>query len=419
MNKKNPFCFFALKLCLGLLIFIGLNLPVLAQEEKEPKRKKFGWSLKKAKKESENDSKPKKNNKKNNNDEDELIKINTDLILNDLLVLNEKGEAVLGLKESDFVIIEDDKPQKIEVFSSPAAEKPIYPRHFVFIIDHSNSNVGHIENSINAAKLFVDKLNPQDKMAIVTDDVKLIQDFTNDKAKLKNKLDWVYKDFISVVGRWGGWGLTYTALNTVLNELFDRENIRPIIILQSNGSELELLKGGKQDGSQSKFGLYYGFYNVTFQELLAKIIEKRATVYSIVTGRRFAGVSDEEKIKNMQLLHIDYQYGGVPVKLRSITPRPDDTIEEENVRRSMEKLIKDQLALIEIAETSGGTVKFLQTPKDAQNVYSDIFADVVNRYLIGYYSNNQDNDKKIRKVKIQVLGHPEYAILGRKSYIAR
>ncbi len=418
MNKKNLFHCFGLNLFLVLLIIIGLNSPVSAQKEKEPKRKKFGWSLKKSKKESENDSKPKKQNNENNND-DEVIKINTDLILNDILVLNEKGEAVLGLKESDFVVTEDTKLQKIEVFSSPTAEKQNYPRHFVFIIDHNNGHRGHIENSINAAKLFIDKLAPQDKMAIVTDDVKLIQDFTNDKTKLKKGLDWVYKDYNSNVGRSGGWGLSYTSLNTVLNELFDKENIRPIIILQSNGSELELLKGGKQDGSQSKFGLYYGFYNVTFQELLAKIIEKRATVYSIVTGRRFAGLTDEEKIKNLVLMQIDFQYDGTPVKLRSVSPRKDDSQEEENIRRVLEVFLKNQLSLIEIAETSGGTVKFLQTPEDAKTIYADIFADTANRYLIGHYSSNQENYKKIREVKIQVLGHPEYVILGRKSYVAR
>jgi hypothetical protein len=47
----------------------------------------------------------------------------------------------------------------------------------------------YLDNSVKAAKLLVDKLGPKDMMAIVTDDVELIQEFTTDKKKLKEKLD--------------------------------------------------------------------------------------------------------------------------------------------------------------------------------------------------------------------------------------
>ena len=416
MIKKSAICRSGLYLFLGCFVLVGLTLPVTAQKNKKPERKKFGWSLKKAKKDSKNEAQS--NERNDDRGDDETVRIDTDLILTDVLVLDKKGEAVLGLKESDFIVVEDDRPQKIEVFSAPAAEQPIYPRHFVFVIDHNNGLIGHMRNSIDAARLFVDKLAPQDKMAIVTDDVKLIQDFTNDKAKLKKQLESVYKDYLSVVGRTGGWGLSYTALNTVLTEMFDEEGIRPIVILQSNGSELYFLKNGKQDASRSEFGLYYGFYNFSFEQLLEKIIEKRATVYSIVTGRRFAGLSDEEKINNLVLMQLDYQYDWTPVKLESIVPL-DKAADHFFVRRIMQESLEFQTALIKIAETSGGTVKFLQTPDDAKTIYADIFKDAVSRYLIGYYSTNQERDKKIRKVKIEVRERPEYVVVGRKSYLAR
>jgi VWFA-related protein len=435
MNKKKQIYRLGLILLLGSLFFIGSNSPLAAQKNKKPERKKFGWSLKAAKKEAKNNSKidsknfSKSNEQKNKQesmpadrnsdiDAEEAVKVDTDLILNDMLVLDNKGEAVLGLKETDFVVLEDDQPQKIEVFSAPAAEKQNFPRRFVFIIDHNNGHVGHLETSIAAAKLFVDKLAPQDTMALVTDDVKLIQDFTNDKNKLKKGLDWVYKDFVSGRGRWGGWGLTYTALHTVLNELFDEENIRPIVILQSNGQELYQLKGGKSDASQSKFGLFYGFYNFTFEDLLEKIIEKRATVYSIIAGRRFAGLSDEEKIRNLVLFQIDHQYDWTPVKLESIVPFENAT-DYLFIRRVLRDSIDFQTALIKVAETSGGTAKFMQTPEDAKNIYADIFADTASRYLIGYYSTNKEREQKLRNVKIAVREHPEYVVLGRKSYISR
>ena len=43
----------------------------------------------------------------------------------------------------------------------------------MLIIDYSSSQRPYIENSIAAAKTLVDKLRPNDQMAIVTDDVEL------------------------------------------------------------------------------------------------------------------------------------------------------------------------------------------------------------------------------------------------------
>lgn len=413
---KNIIYYFRLNLLLVLFIIVGLNLPVTGQNEKTPKRKKFGWSLKKPEKKPEKNSKINKPNAET--DEDEVIKIDTDLIINDILVLDQKGKPVDGLKQTDFVVVEDDVTQEIEVFSSTAIKKQIYPRYFVFIIDHNNSQHGHIRNTVDAAKLFVDKLAPQDRMAIVTDEVKLIQDFTNDKTKLKEKLESVYKRYISPYTA-GGHGYSYTALFTVLNEMFDKDGIRPIVILQSNGRELYMLKDGKRDASRSEFALYYGFQDFTYEDILRKIVEKRVTIYSIIPGRRFAGLSDDEKIRNLVLFQIDHQYDHTPIKLRSIEPRKDDTQEEENMRRILQEFTELQSAVAEIAETSGGTVNYLQTPEDAKTIYSDIFSTIDKRYLIGYYSTNQEQDNKLRKIKIEVRNHPEYIILGRKTYIPR
>ncbi len=417
MNTKNLVYCFGLNVTLVLLIIIGLNLSVSAQKEKKSKPKKFGWSLKKDKNKAEKNSKNDKPNAKP--DEDDVININTDLIVNDISVLDQKGEAVVGLKQTDFIVIEDDVTQEIEVFSSPSIEKPTSPRHFLFVIEYDYTSLNHSRNSIDAAKLFVDKLAPQDKMAIVSDDVKLLQDFTNDKTRLKNKFESVYKHFDRHIGRSGGWGLTYTALHTALTEMFDEKGIRPIIILQTKGLEFDFIKGGKHDASRSPFGLHYGFYNFTFEDLLRKIIEKRVTVYTIIVGRRFVGISDKEMIKNMVLFQIDHQYDWTPVELKSIEPPAIVPSEEVFIRRVLQDHLRWQPAMIKIAETSGGTTNFLQTPEDVKTTYSDIFDDVQKRYLIGYYSTNQSRDVKLRNVKIEVRDHPEYKILGRKTYIPR
>ena len=59
----------------------------------------------------------------------------------------------------------------------------------MLIIDYSGSQLPYLQNSIKAAKTLVDKLALRDRMALVSDDVELLVDFTQDKGKLKKSLD--------------------------------------------------------------------------------------------------------------------------------------------------------------------------------------------------------------------------------------
>jgi len=150
--------------------------------EEAPRLKTFGSSLR---------QNPKANadrkQKHRNADEDDIVRINTDLVLCDVLVLDKQGRTIEGLSKDDFVVKEDDKPQEVGTFSLGDART--MRRSIVLIIDYSGSQLPYIKTSIDAAKTLVDKLNPRDRMAIVTDDVKLLVDFTGDKELLKDKLE--------------------------------------------------------------------------------------------------------------------------------------------------------------------------------------------------------------------------------------
>src|SRR5882762_4051700 len=204
--------------------------------EEAPRLKNFGSSLK---------QNPKANadrkQKHSNADEDDIVRINTDLVLCDVLVLDKQGRAIEGLSKDDFVVKEDDKPQEVGTFSLGDART--IRRSIVLIIDYSGSQLPYIKTSIDAAKTLVDKLNPRDRMAIVTDDVKLLVDFTGDKELLKDKLESLRTSALSgMLGR----SLQYDALMATLKELFNEEDVRPIIIFQTDGDQLRRLKGGRQ-----------------------------------------------------------------------------------------------------------------------------------------------------------------------------
>lgn len=79
---------------------------------------------------------------------------------------------------------------------------------------------------------------------------------------------------------------------------------------------------------------------------------------------------------------------------------------------------KLQAALAEVAPLTGGWTAFLEKPEHANEIYSRNFTDINRRYIVGYYPTNKQRDGKRRTIDFQVKGHPEYQVLGRRSYFA-
>ena len=80
--------------------------------------------------------------------------------------------------------------------------------------------------------------------------------------------------------------------------------------------------------------------------------------------------------------------------------------------------LRMQSALVGIANHSGGWTDFLERPEQANEVYARILDGINRRYIIGYYPTNRVRDGKRRKVSIEVRGHAEYIVWGRKTYFA-
>jgi VWFA-related protein len=105
-----------------------------------------------------------------------------------MTVLDNKGQPVIGLKSSDFIVFEDKKPQQIETFSDESgAGEPLYVG---VLLDTSPSAVAKITFEQEAAMNFLHAvLRPRkDRAAIISfdDEVTLRQDFT-DKIDLLDR----------------------------------------------------------------------------------------------------------------------------------------------------------------------------------------------------------------------------------------
>jgi VWFA-related protein len=424
-----------------LLLTVSLFATSLAQSPAPQKRKKikdFGSSLKRPK------SDPQKNAVTEGVEisEGEVIRVDTSLVTSDLLVLDEKGNAVSGLTADDFVIRENGVPQSVSHFL--LGDNVNVPRTIVLIIDYSCGSTSGLENSFTGAKTLVDKLGPKDQMAIVTDDVEMIQDFTSDKGKLKKKLRDLYhrtnmdREFFDRPGP-GHFGLSkqYSALMATLKEAFTVEDIRPIIIFQTDGDEAYLLRDPVvkltiPDGLPAALiGMAERSVDSIRKERLEnpaqfslddvyRTVEKsRVTIYSVNPGPQFVALKPDvqmaKKLADRQKMFgrvVKYTTGPELSHVRAMY------FNSVQMRWEIDEAAKLQSTLLEVAPLTGGWSAFMENPEQADAIYSRIFTDINQRYIVGYYPTNKTRDGKRRTIQFAVKGHPEYQVHGRSSYFA-
>jgi VWFA-related protein len=370
--------------------------------EEAPRLRNFGSSLR------ANNDQTERIEKRANADEDDVVRVVTNLVVSDILVLDKQGKFIEGLSKEDFVVKEDDQPQEVGTFSMGDAKA--IRRSIVLIVDYSGSQSPYVKYSMEAAKMLVDKLNPNDRMAIVTDDVKLLIDFTSDKELLKAKLESVKVTALS--GKLGR-SLQYDALMATLKEIFSNEDLRPIIIFQTDGDQLDALGPGTRPSP------YLVFKTFTIEDLTTASEKVGATIYSVIPGIRFFGFSEEEQLKRAMKDWENRREADVALRrLSNLPPPPDTTPSDTILARQAAVWTRRQLALFGLARFTGGWTDFLEQPEQADEVYTRILRDINRRYIIGYYPTNRTRDGKRRKVSIEVRGHPEYIVWGRRAYFA-
>ena len=438
-----------LQYVLILLITFGLAVNTFAQSQDKPKLKDFGSSLRKLKWDPEKNQAVINEQGTHDGTDDDVVRIETSLVTSDVLVTDRQGRPIHNLSATDFEVSEDDVPQQVGHFV--LGNNSSLPRSIVLIIDYSRSQFPYIADSIEAAKGFVDKLGPYDRLAIITDDVELLVDFTNNKQELRKGLDSLLArtrgkgGFLGVGGKRAHFGRSaqYSALMATLNEAFDDEDQNAIIVFQTDGDELEYLRNSQivyemptdvppdlvravqEEVEQRRKLQRTSMTEFSLDDVYRRAEKSRVTIYSIIPQMRLLELPQNEQIKRLT----EEDERTIATWAEASSSKVKDVFQkrlEERRRRLTPEIIKARLdqelkvqqALVDLAQLSGGWADFLETRSQTANIYNRIIADLNQRYIIGYYPTNKKRDGKRRRIKIEVKGHPDYVITGRKFYYA-
>jgi Ca-activated chloride channel homolog len=129
------------------------------------------------------------------------VKINTDLVVTDALVISKKTGRVVGdLKREDFLLYEDNIQQEITHFSQDKL-----PLSIMLLLDVSGSVRPKLQQIQAGARYAMEQLKPEDEVAIMVfaGGAKLIQDFTKDRQLIEDKIAGIKNNPLSFGARIG------------------------------------------------------------------------------------------------------------------------------------------------------------------------------------------------------------------------
>ena len=117
--------------------------------------------------------------------ENQPIKLTTDLVSLNVLVTDQSGRAITGLKQGDFKVYENGTEQAVSFFSAEEA-----PVSWGLVLDRSGSMMGMMRDVYRAALHIVDEGTEQDEVLVATfnDRVEMVTGFLSDRHRLENSL---------------------------------------------------------------------------------------------------------------------------------------------------------------------------------------------------------------------------------------
>jgi len=129
------------------------------------------------------------------------VKIDTDLVVSDALVVSKKTGRVIGdLKPEDFLLYEDGVRQEITHFSQDKL-----PLSIMLLLDVSGSVRPKLQQVQAGARYAMEQLKTEDEVAVMVfaGGAKLIQDFTKDRQLIEDKIAGIEDNQLGFRGQFG------------------------------------------------------------------------------------------------------------------------------------------------------------------------------------------------------------------------
>lgn len=307
-------------------------------------------------------------------------------------VSDREGRYIPGLKKGDFTIYEDGVKQEITFFAT--YDEPL---NIALLLDTSGSTQGEALMKIKeAAKDFVELLNPNDKCMVATFDsqVNILSQFTSNQGDLKNFIDKV--DTSDKDGT-----VLYKAVKQIAQSSFNNLEGRKVIVLLSDGKDM---------GSDIKF-----------KELISSLEESDVLIYSIFyqtgAGAPKLAVDDKGTVKEIDNKNKKNKKPKEPKKPKNyysiVIPPQADLISNDEITQGQKMTdLGGIFTMQELSDTTAGRFYQSDTPK-LRDVFKKVAGELREQYRLGYNSKSKGTDSS-REIIVKV-GRPDAVVRTREK----
>ena len=387
----------------------------------------------------------------------ETLKIDTNLVTVPVIASSRTGNYIADLKKEEFKLSEDGVPQEISFLATVNA-----PFYVVLMLDTSDSAQEKLAQIQRAAIAFLEQLQPNDKVKIISFDGELHDwtDFTSDKTVLRNAISKTRTAHDTHV---------YDAMQLALNSLRVIQQRKAIVIFTDGmdwHSESSTYESTIRDLDESGVIVYPIRFDTRAEtEALARKQEAESSgvglptsgILRLPTGggtpSTFPG-DDRSSVPTMPR-------GSLPIPPPSVIfgprqtqaprtsptdpfpdtepnsdPRNRDPKRDPNrppdpsqAPRSAPKNdsisgMLDNLYLMadsylhDLADRSGGQLYRADTVASLPQAFAAIAAELRTQYLLGYYPANKNQDGAYRKIQVKT-SRKDVAVRARPGYRAK
>jgi VWFA-related protein len=182
------------------------------------------------------------------------FKANAELVVLHVSVRDRSGRYITGLAKEAFTVIDDAKPQTLEMFSADEV-----PATVGFLIDNSNSMRPNRERVVASAVAFAGHSHPQDEIFALTFNEAVQEAWSPKVVSEINPAEFASAMSASIVAR--GMTAIYDGIMSGLSRLERAKHTRQVLIVVSDGGD---------NASRSKL-----------EDTLSRVHDSDATIYTV------------------------------------------------------------------------------------------------------------------------------------------
>jgi len=391
-------------------------------------------------------------------DETPTFKVKVNLVEVRVVVRDSKGKAIGNLKQEDFQLLDNGKPQVISKFSvaradekppapheepgnsdeagTPATVQPVVPtRYIAYLFDDMHVQFGDLAQARNAAIPQIQALQPTDRAAIFTTSGQVRLDFTDDRAALIATLNRIVPHSLTNTGLSACPNISYYMADEILNRndplalqvaTTDAINCGAVIVqagappdsaaikvqafarreLEVGDQEIQISLGTLQDivrriatmpGQRIIILVSPGFMNINALTTQSEIADRAVHAGVIINALDPAGL-----------------YTTMTDASEQRSPSPNIAASMMQYHIMEQQANRDVLA--DFADATGGF--FFHNNNDLNEGFRRLAGAPGFSYLLGFSPQNLKTDGKYHKLKVVLKPPAEGTIQARKGYFA-